>query len=384
MKDICQREKCYGCEACRNICPQGAIDMMCYGIEGIRPVINAKCIDCKKCASVCPAHKLPKSMLFPKNAYAYRSSLPISRNSQSGGAASCLYYHFIKSGYIVYGVSGIQEGDFSYLRIDSEEGIRHLQKSKYIHAKINFTFREIKQDLNSNNKVLFIGLPCQVTGLYAYLSRDYDNLYTVDLICHGAPSQNLLFEELCNAGINIHNVTEITFRDGYSYHLTVKNGSEILYEKGINKSGYIKEFFEGTINRESCYNCQFAQPRRISDLTVGDFWGLSGNSDIRKRTNNMISVILQMTEKGSELVEILRNNGVLEERPIDEAINGNDSLRHPVIRSKNYYKIRKNMDKGFVFACRSKRTMRERFVEIEWLDKIYSNIKRNIQKPRGA
>lgn len=65
-----------------------------------------------------------------------------------------------------------------------------FQGSKYVQSDMAGCFVEVKHDLKKRKKVLFTGTPCQVAAIKKYLSRDnidVSGLYTVDIVCHGAP-----------------------------------------------------------------------------------------------------------------------------------------------------------------------------------------------------
>jgi len=223
--------------------------------------------------------------------------------------------------------------------------------------------------------VLFIGTPCQVAGLNMFLRADYKNLYTVDLICHGVPSQKILFDSI-NEKQNYTSIADrISFRNNIEYVLNVFQNNKILFSDDLGKNGYMKEFMRGTIYRENCYSCSYARNERISDLTIGDFWGLSEDSKLFNKKNEGVSVLLPITNKGYELIEILRRNGIIEERPLSEALNGNAQLNHPTKKIKEYYIIRKNISKGINKAYKKCRTKREIVRDIPYIHNIYVKIK---------
>ena len=198
METICEKEKCTACAACMNICAHNAITMEAYSSLGyVYPVIDAsKCVDCGLCAKTCPANN-PIGLHKPLKAFA-----AISKNhddlmtSASGGASSVLCQTILKRGGIVYGCVQRNYKDIAHRRISSYEDYTLMKGSKYVQSNIGYIYRDVKADLNNGKEVLFTGTPCQIAGLKAYLRKDYERLYLVDLVCHGVPSQKLLREDV--------------------------------------------------------------------------------------------------------------------------------------------------------------------------------------------
>ena len=154
-----------------------------------------------------------------------------------------------------------------------------LQGSKYVQSNVCGLFKDVKNDLKSGKPVLFIGTPCQVAGLKNYIKHIPEHLYLVDLICHGVPSKKMLHDHIKHVAKG-QNVQYISFRKGTDYRLSVK-ADKFSYEVSLwetpYKDLYLKGFFEGMISRPSCYQCLFACPSRVSDVTIGDFWGLKNH-----------------------------------------------------------------------------------------------------------
>lgn len=377
MKKICEENKCTGCYTCYNICPNNAIIMNDFGIDGVKPIINVeKCINCYLCEKSCPINSHDfYNFNLPAKAFVYKSQKQNSERSSSGGAAFTLYSEFLNENGVVYGANNIENNEFSFVRITDQNNLYKLQGSKYVHCHIGKIFKLIKNDLVSKKKVLFIGTPCQVAGLNMFLRADYKNLYTVDLICHGVPSQKILFDSI-NKKQNYTSIADrISFRNNIEYVLNVFQNNKILFSDDLGKNGYMKEFMRGTIYRENCYSCSYARNERISDLTIGDFWGLSEDSKLFNKKNEGISVLLPITNKGYELIEILRRNGIIEKRPLSEALNGNAQLNHPTKKINEYYIIRKNISKGINKAYKKCRTKREIVRDIPYIHNIYVKIK---------
>ncbi len=355
---ICNKSICTGCFACYNICPKKAINMVEDSNGFIYPSIDkTKCINCGLCKRVCPAiNKIPSN--YPLKCFAAQLKDKTKLNeSTSGGAATIFSEIMLQEKGIVYGASYKTNGSVAHTRIANIEKLYKIKGSKYVHSYINDTFNMVKNDLNNNKKVLFIGTPCQIAGLKRYLTKDYDKLYTVDIICHGVPSQKYLKDELKSN--NALETDYISFRNNTKYQLVAKSKSKVLLKKDLNDSVYCQGFMDGFFFRENCYSCKYAKNERISDITIGDFWGLSKESKLYSKSKNGISVLLPATKKGLELIDKAKTSVYIEKRPIVEAINGNSQLQKPTIKPTKYYKFKKDYENiGFKKAYIKNRKMK--------------------------
>ena len=364
---ICDKTKCTGCFACYNICPKNCISMKEDEMGYIYPVINEmECINCEACKKVCPQLHDSK-MKKPQKAYAmYNKNKEIREKSTSGGAATTFYMHVLENNGVVYGCSNIEKNEIHFLRIDNVDDLDKLKGSKYVHSYINDTFKLVKKDLLEDKLVLFIGTPCQVDGLKNYLKKDYENLILIDIICHGVPPQKLLKEEIKLH--NMENVTKISFRKNDIYEFELYKHDEIKCKENINENKYLFGFLNSVFLRPNCYECKYATSSRVSDITIGDYWGLGKESKLYNEREKGISVLLPITEKGQKLIEECRPKMILEERQAEEAINGNSQLRKPTEKHKKY-KIFQNkyLKKGYVKACNT----------FMWKNKLKKQLKNN-------
>lgn len=333
MKEICNTSICTGCAACMNRCPKQCINMREDNKLGhLYPQIdNDKCIDCGACIKVCPAnHAL--ELRTPITAYAgWDKSEREYISSTSGGAASAFARYIIRQGGVVYGCAMLPDIKVNHMRIDSLDDIAKLKGSKYVQSTIGMIYKNVREDLRKGEKVLFIGTPCQVAGVRSFIGKEIaENLYTIDLICHGTPPLAYLRKHILKKTKGAV-PDEIFFRKGaYLLLLLLLGGKEIyrssLFEQRYQDT-YYNTFFDGFSYRESCHTCRYAQPQRVSDVTIGDFWGL--RDDLPLEHPHGCSVLLPITEKGKELIEGIRQEFNLYERTVEEAVVGNDQLRHP-------------------------------------------------------
>jgi coenzyme F420-reducing hydrogenase beta subunit len=291
-------------------------------------VEESSCINCNLCVKTCPQNQEDLSR-DPITAFAGWHKIQSEYlTSTSGGAATALAQTIISKGGIVFGCTSGSGISVKHIRISDLNDLYKLKGSKYVQSDIGDTYKQIKSDLKSGKLVLFIGSPCQVAGLKYYLQIGYDNLYCVDIICHGVPSQLQLKKHI--AYLTGSHADSVQFRKGNDMGLRLynKKNEQIYYSNvWVNKyqDSYYGSFISGYSYRESCYTCRYAKSSRVSDVTVGDFWGLS--KEIKHDEVNGCSCILPITSKGLELVK--NSNLRLVERPVNEAVVGNDQLRKP-------------------------------------------------------
>lgn len=337
MIQIKDKSFCSGCNACAEICPKHCIELVTDSKGFLYPKINSsECIECGACERVCPFQKGNVALHAPIKAFAaWNKDKEKHVSSSSGGAAYVLSEYIIRSGGVVYGCTS-DSMRIRHIRVDSLSDLSKLQGSKYVQSDVRGLFGRVKADLKADIPVLFIGTPCQVAGLKNYIKRIPEHLYLVDLICHGVPSQQMLNEHIRHV-CKKHSISQIFFRKGNDIVVSLA-GDNFTYEVSVwtepYKDMYIKGFIDGMMYRPSCYRCIFACSQRISDITIGDFWGLQNMERLPKQAEDGISVLLPSTDKGLDLISAVTSRLFLDERKVSEAINGNDQLRNPVIQGR--------------------------------------------------
>lgn len=329
IDQICDLEKCTGCFACANACPVGAIKMLPGKVGHLFPTILDKCIECNKCIKTCPVNN-PVELQKPIKTLAFWiKDDEEHQTSTSGGAAACFTNHILEEGDTVYGSASLPHGVIEHIRIDKKEDAFKLKGSKYVHSHINSTFKSIKADLNNGKKVLFVGLPCQVAGLKSYIGKEHQNLFVIDLICHGVPSQQVLFEYIESLGIKRDEVSVVAFREAKGSYLTIKSSGRSVYHKNECKDLYYMAFNDNLCFRDSCFTCRYSAPERVGDLTIGDFWGLGAKEPFNHNSHGHVSVVLVNNPKGQLLMESCSDKYEAVERSLDEAVAGNHNLKSP-------------------------------------------------------
>lgn len=326
---LASHDKCTGCMACMQACKHHCISSYEDAFGNVYPVIDrAKCLDCGICSKKCPVLQ-DISAKYPQNAYAVWSLNQTDRDSSaSGGAATVFYNKAIKMGYSIVGVE-FQDGyKVNHVLTSENTYVSRFKQSKYVYSSSETIFSEVKKELKQKN-VLFISLPCKVAGLLSYLGDYPDNLLTVDIVCHGCPSQKLLQEHI-KCVDNLSRGVKLCFRKDNLFLFELSDIENKSFYKKIGKTdSYVAAFLEGLDYRESCYICPYAKNERISDITICDFWGLGKTIPFNHPYSGSISCVLVNTEKGRLFFNQLNGLIFQEERPVEEAIDGNAQLNYP-------------------------------------------------------
>lgn len=343
--EILDKRNCCGCTSCAQKCPKNAIEMIEDKEGFLFPSINKeKCINCGLCIKTCPMlnYEVEEKENFPKALAIKNKNQAEKMKSSSGGVFIVLAKYTIKNKGVVYGASYTDGLNVEHIRIAKEEELIKLQGSKYVQSNMNDVYPYVKKDLQNNKKVLFTGTPCQIKGLKNFLDKEYENLITCDLVCHGVPSQKLLkkyikfLEEKYNK-----KVVNYDFRnkEKKGWGLTAKVTFEDGTFKYINSDfdSYYSNFLNCNTYRESCYNCKFAKKIRPSDITLADYWGvLSIHNEFYDK--NGVSLILVNSAKGNKILK--ENEEFLEiiETNLDYASSRNKNLIAPSTRpeKRNY------------------------------------------------
>lgn len=332
---ICNIKLCTGCAACANVCPVQAISLKAGEIGHIFPVISDKCIDCKRCIKTCPANN-PVKLQTPFATYAaWSKNFEEHSTSTSGGIAAELSNWVIDNGGVVYGCASLPHGVIEHHRCERKEELRLLKGSKYVQSHINLSIKAVISDLKNGRIVLFVGTPCQVAGLKNAVGDKDENLILVDLICHGVPSQQVLFKHLERNGFYQSEIDRIQFREKTGYYLSVTQNGKITYRKQEREDLYYMGFNENLMFRESCFICRYSNKLRAGDLTIGDFWGLGIEKPFIEKTEGNVSVILVNSEKGKRILNQCHEKVTLVERNLTEAIAGNHNLQNPSVCNRS-------------------------------------------------
>ena len=331
MIELADKKNCTACSACINICPKNAISFIGDDEGFNQPYINTNlCIECGLCVKTCPkfsTHKIKNQPIKCYAAYSYK----YQKKSSSGGIFSAITDYILKKNGVIYGAAFDNELQLIHKRVTKLEDMPPLRGSKYLQSNLTRTFQLIKQDLKESKLVLFSGTPCQIAGLQHFLNGyRINNLITIDLVCHGVPSQKA-FDKWIES-IKKYPIQDFQFRklDGWSMipKVLFTNGKEeiLRYDKEV----YMWAFYKGYLFRPCCYTCEYANTNRIGDITLADFWGIGKyNKKFKPRKSNGISLVLANTSKGIDILTNIRETIYIEERELSEALHEQDNLKNP-------------------------------------------------------
>ena len=379
MREVCEKERCTGCGACVAICAHKAVTMSEGRLGARYSTIDAECcVDCGLCRNVCPVTS-PVELSSMGMAYAvYAKSKDERASAASGGAASVLSRSMIASGGVVYGCAIDEDLVPRHVRVDAFEGLDRLKGSKYVQSDTADVFKKVKTDLQNGIEVLFVGTPCQVAALKNFISLIpalESRLYTIDLCCHGTPSQNMLNDHLDYLGVKSM-ATKLSFREKTGkkirYRLSLSDASgSVLYDKETVKDHYMTGFLSGMFLRENCFSCSYAVSQRCSDVTLADFWSIGESENPEMKVSKGLSTVLVNTEKGRRLFERAADAITYEERPLSEALK-NGQFRRPAEKPDEYDIFAECYDeRGYVESCRKFLPACQRRILVQQLKTLY-------------
>ncbi len=360
---ICEEDRCTGCGACSVICPKHCIKIITDADGFYYPKINQdKCIGCSKCIKNCPINsRCVSSMDHVTEAFSFihRDANTLSRSS-SGGAFMALAEKVISDGGYVFGA--VYDKNFNVV-MNSAKTLKELTKmqgSKYVEAYVGDTYIRAKEYLDEGAQVLYSGTPCKIAGLYAYLKgKKYLNLITIEILCHGVPSNKLFRSYLEFINWKYGKVIGYSFRDkakwgwgAWGSFKYIKNGKSKERYFPARSDYYYSLFYSDNCFRESCYNCKFASEERIADITVGDCWGIEEIMP-SSRIQNGVSVIIVNSELGRKALFNAVDASILTQLDIEWVRKNNANLVRPTKRPErrtNFYKDFNN--EGFVVTAK--------------------------------
>ena len=340
-----KKNECYGCGACKVTCPQNAITMEADEEGFLYPVINQKlCIDCELCKARCQIyHPLNLGNNEPTVFAAKHEDDTIRATSTSGGVFSALAEGVISNGGVVYGALYDENFTVRHSKAYTFESSARFRGSKYCQSDLNECYSQIKNDLLEGKMVLFSGTPCQVAGLKCYLGKegDRDKLCLVEIICHGVPSPLIWKEHLAllekkrrSRIIDYKNRSKVAGWHEHNEHVFFENGKN-EYKTKLSQS-YKEMFYAHLTLRPSCYTCQYAGMRRISDITIADYWGIEKcmpDFDDNKGT----SLVIVNTQRGMHYFQKISTKLELRKSSIIDAFY--DNHKKPAKRNINREKF---------------------------------------------
>lgn len=369
-----KKEECCGCSACQQICNVNAISIIPDEEGFLFPIKNKDiCTNCGACEKVCPFEHPIYFQNSPKVLAAYLKNSSEIKKSSSGAIFYVIAREIIKLGGVVCGATIDENMQVYHVVAKTLDELELIRGSKYVQSALGDCYREIRRILKSGQWVYFTGTGCQVAGLKTFLRKDYANLLTSDLICHGVPNQRL-FDMHIKYLEKKHNgkVIAYQFRDNKNWRVnelvTMVIGSQTRFFRlpTYEFSPYLYSFMFAMIYRYSCYKCPFAKVTRQGDITLADFWGIHHffpNMDAR----HGVSLVLLNTDKGIDFWKKIHSYVYSEEANISSAAQFNGNLVRstvmPLIRETIFSKIK--MEGYNAIACTLFRPKKYNFIKIK-------------------
>lgn len=328
---------CSACTACASVCPKRCISFKKDNQGFEIPVINTeKCISCDLCEKVCSALHPELGRKVKECLILRTKNSSVIKESSSGGIFYFIAKDIIHHQGVVFGAKFNKEMEVIHDYAESIEDIKDFMGSKYVQSHIGDSFKQVKQFLIDGRRVLFSGTPCQIAGLKKYLKKDYNNLITIDFICHGVPSPLVLKKYLRwrkatfirKEGIQSIKIENFSFREKsfgwkrfsmffkYSYKdITGKQHTEHT-STPLDEDVYMKGFLADLYLRPSCYHCKTKCFTSNSDITLADAWGI-WNITNRFSDDKGASLVIIHSEKGNNAIQLI-SDYMEEPFPVEE------------------------------------------------------------------
>ena len=351
MKIVVPENKCFGCGACVDACPVNCIrlepDM--YGF--LYPSVDEKsCIDCHQCEKVCPALNV-NDKYDTLAAYAATAlKREESKKSSSGGIFAVIANYVLEQKGVVYGTTFGENFETIVIGITEKVELHKLQGSKYVQSTMVGCFTAIKKQLKEGTYVVFCGTACQVAALKSFLGEIYENLFTMDLVCHGVPSNQLFLDYLKYIEKKYDNkIQTYIFRDKEQGQAPV--GKLVFQDGKIKKensyqSSYYSFFLKNVTFRDNCYTCPFATEQRVGDITLCDYWGVDVEEpeflkEIKTKGLTGISGVLLNTDKGVSVFSKIQDRLFYKQTEPKKIARNNQNLQKPSNKSEETEEVRK-------------------------------------------
>ena len=346
---ICNNARCVGCGLCADVCPCGAVRIESDEYGFAHPVIDdSLCVECGSCAGACPVNREvtgEEKALFA----AYAKDREIRRRSSSGGIFRLLAEKTIERGGAVAAV-GYDESFRAVYKIAAKpDELDELMGSKYTEAASCGIYGKVKELLDSGGRVMFVGNPCRVAALKSYLG-ERDGLLAVDFLCYGVPS-SLLFEKYLAETFD--SVDGVSFRDkthGWQEYSMRVDSKGKKYVCSRYKDPYLRIYLSSILLRESCFACPFKDMSYASDITLGDFWGISSCIPAMNDDGGTSAVIIR-SEKGSSAFDEIRNSLIYREARMSDLRRGNLAVTKRAERSPDHEDALEMLKSGKPFSA---------------------------------
>jgi len=390
MINIVDKTNCCGCWACENACPKKCITMTedCEGF--LYPKVELdNCINCKLCEKVCPIiNRKPEKKTQQKAFLLQHKDEQILQESASGGAFTAIASYVISKGGVVFGAAYDTDFQVVHKYVKRVEELKAFRNSKYVQSYMGNVYQEAKDFLLQGRMVCFSGTPCQLEGLYSFLRKQYENLITVDVMCHSVTSPKIFKMYIQHQKINLKgNFDYVLFRDkrpyGYKYSsMSIYCNEKQIYKEGVETDVYLRSFFTNINVRPSCTKCHFKKQYHLTDFTIWDCFDVYR---FNKELDNDKGVtrVLANTEKAFTILKAIEHDAKIVEILLEDAILGVDEMLtsvKPNSRRESFFKDSLNLPHKQLFQKyfpNSSRVYFEKYIRLALCKLgIYSQLKR--------
>ena len=329
-------ENCTGCGACVQRCPKQCISWATKEFDFRYPRVDeATCINCGLCEKVCPIDKELKVPTAQKAYAAVHKDSSVLEKSTSGGAFTALADTIFSQDGVVYGAAMLNGMQVKHIRTENRTAFAELRSSKYLQSDTGTTYQMVEQDLKQGKVVLYSGTPCQIDGLKCFLRKEYENLYTADIVCHGVGSQAYFDRYMEFAKERYGKIKALRFRSKEYAGWSCGGGVVVVGTSNSEKkipyrdfdNYYYSYFLSGDIYRKCCYSCKYANTKRVGDFSLGDYWGVEA-LNLPLQTENGCSLLLVNNERAKKLLETVVDLDKVE-TTIEQAAHCNKQLNEP-------------------------------------------------------
>ncbi len=346
---ICEMNNCTACGLCAFSCPQKCIALNEDKAGILRPDVDESiCIKCNRCVKICPQNNEITNNVPNKAFAAWSNDAAERKTSASGGIAAEIYKYTLNSACSVVGAELSDDFSVSLKITDKIKETEEFKNSKYVFCNSSKIYEQIKDTLKKNKNVVVVGLPCQIAAIKIAFPSE-ERLVLVDLICHGTTPAIYLkqyvkyLEEL-----NDEKIAKIYFRDPdldtskFYFSAYSENGKRMYAKRTLDGELYNFGYHRAISYRENCYNCKYAQPSRVGDITLGDYNGKDFS------LKEKVSLVLANTPKGEQLIKNMVKNGYISafEQNVSDVISNNRMLQKPIDKNKYAEIFRKRINKN--------------------------------------
>ncbi len=333
MVQIHNKLDCCGCTACVSVCPKSCITMKEDKEGFLYPEADrGVCINCGACIAVCPIRHIGHS-ISPIQCYAVKNKdNEVLKNSSSGGGFSMLAQYTLqeKQG-VVFGAMW-DGGRVIHGDVKCVDDLHKIRGSKYVQSDLRDTLRKAEVFLKEGRFVMFSGTPCEIAGLKSFLRKEYENLLTVDIACHGVPSPMVLSMYLNELKRNYRTDSlRLNFRDkktGWAtYSVSAWDGEKCLFSEHAMHNVYMNGYLHELFSRPLCYDCPFKSFKSGSDITLADFWGIKKVLPSYNSSEG-VGLVIVNTNIGTKIIADAADKSELIRVDFQDAVRENVALFH--------------------------------------------------------